>query len=124
MMQDVRFKRQLAACQGSLRPCSHQCHPELTYCKPIEQVGTDQTRATQDVRFERRQLKEREQEDHLFEDKEKFVTSAYRRKLEEDQKWVDEQKIRCAVEEGQERVDEQEVGCAVKEAVSGWGSGS
>lgn len=87
-------------------------------------MGTDQTRATQDVRFERRQLKEREQEDHLFEDKEKFVTSAYRRKLEEDQKWVDEQKKRCAVEEGQERVDEQEVGCAVKEAVSGWGSGS
>jgi coiled-coil domain-containing protein 55 len=33
-------------------------------------------------------LKERVAEDALFEDKDKFVTSAYRRKLEEDRKWA------------------------------------
>ncbi len=32
-------------------------------------------------------VKERQQEDHLYEDKERFVTSAYRRTLEEDKKW-------------------------------------
>lgn len=31
----------------------------------------------------RRQIKEREKEDHLYGDKEKFVTSAYKKKLEE-----------------------------------------
>ena len=48
-----------------------------------------------DVAFERRTLKERQQEDHLFEDKEKFVTAAYRRKLEEDKKWQEAEKARC-----------------------------
>lgn len=47
------------------------------------------------MRFERRQLKERQQEDHLFEGKDKFITSAYRKKLEEDKKWVEDQKQRC-----------------------------
>jgi hypothetical protein len=42
-------------------------------------------------------LKERQQEDHLFEGKDKFITSAYRRKLEEDKKWVEGQKQRCVL---------------------------
>ncbi|GFR52864.1 hypothetical protein Agub_g15492, partial [Astrephomene gubernaculifera] len=46
-----------------------------------------QRKREQDVLYERRMVRERQQEDHLFEDKERFVTSAYRRKLEEDQKW-------------------------------------
>lgn len=41
-----------------------------------------------------RQLKERQVEDHLFGDKEKFVTSAYKKKLQEQQLWQAEQKIR------------------------------
>lgn len=51
--------------------------------------------ASQDVRYERRLLKERQQEDYLFEGKDKFITSAYRKKLEEDKKWVEDQKQRC-----------------------------
>ena len=43
-----------------------------------------------------RLLKERKVEDHLFGDKDKFVTAAYKRKLEEDQKWLAEEKIREA----------------------------
>lgn len=50
-----------------------------------------------DIAFERKTLKERQQEDHLFEDKEKFVTSAYRRKLEEDKKWQEAEKRRCGL---------------------------
>ncbi|PNH08508.1 Nuclear speckle splicing regulatory protein 1 [Tetrabaena socialis] len=45
-----------------------------------------------DVLYERRMVRERQQEDHLFEDKEKFVTGAYRRKLEEDKKWQEEER--------------------------------
>ena len=45
-----------------------------------------------DVMWERRQVKERVKEDHLYEDKEKFVTGSYRRKLEEDKKWMEKEK--------------------------------
>ncbi|EFJ43409.1 hypothetical protein VOLCADRAFT_96440 [Volvox carteri f. nagariensis] len=48
-----------------------------------------QRKREQDVLYERRMVKERQQEDHLFEDKERFVTSAYRKKLEEDKKWLE-----------------------------------
>jgi coiled-coil domain-containing protein 55 len=43
--------------------------------------------------YERRLLKERQKEDHLYGDKEKFVTAAYKKKLEEDAKWLAQEKI-------------------------------
>lgn len=49
----------------------------------------------QDIRFERRQLKERQTEDHLYEGKDKFITGAYRKKLEEDKKWQEAERLRC-----------------------------
>ena len=52
----------------------------------------------QDIIYERRLLKEREKEDHLYGDKDKFVTAAYRKKLEEDRKWLEEEKIADARE--------------------------
>lgn len=45
------------------------------------------------------QLKERQKEDHLYQKEERFVTSAYRKKLEEDKKWQEEQRRRCACTE-------------------------
>ena len=51
-----------------------------------------------DIIYERRLLKEREKEDHLYGDKDKFVTAAYRKKLEEDRKWLEEEKIADARE--------------------------
>ena len=44
--------------------------------------------------YERRLLKERQKEDHLYADKEKFVTASYRAKLEADAKWLAEDKAR------------------------------
>ena len=35
-------------------------------------------------------LKERQKDDAMYEGKEKFVTAAYKRKLEADRKWLDE----------------------------------
>jgi coiled-coil domain-containing protein 55 len=35
---------------------------------------------------------DRVKEDHLFSDKEVFVTSAYRKKLEEQKKWLEDEK--------------------------------
>lgn len=42
--------------------------------------------------MERQLAKERAAEDHLYGDKERFVTSAYRKKLAEDAKWLEEEK--------------------------------
>lgn len=47
-----------------------------------------------DIIYERKLVKERSKEDHLFADKEKFVTGAYKKKLEEQQRWAREQALR------------------------------
>jgi coiled-coil domain-containing protein 55 len=51
-----------------------------------------------DVVFERRTLKERAKEDHLFGDKEKFVTAAYKAKLAQDALFLEEEKAKDAAE--------------------------
>lgn len=40
-----------------------------------------------DIIFERKVAREQAKEDHLFEDKEKFITSAYKDKLKENKIW-------------------------------------
>ena len=40
------------------------------------------------------QLKEQKKEDHLYGDKEKFVTAAYKRKMQEDKLWLEKEKER------------------------------
>lgn len=46
----------------------------------------------QDVLFERKLVKEREAEDYLFGEKERFITSAYKKKLQEDAKWNEDRR--------------------------------
>lgn len=59
----------------------------------------EERKREQEILTERRLAKEREAEDHLFGDKEKFVTAAYKKKLEEEKKWKEEQAQREADEE-------------------------
>lgn len=47
-----------------------------------------------EVVFERKIAKERSKDDHLYADKDKFVTSAYKRKLAEQAKWMEEERKR------------------------------
>ncbi|KAK9903590.1 hypothetical protein WJX75_009420 [Coccomyxa subellipsoidea] len=56
----------------------------------------EERKREQDIIYERTLLKERAAEDHLFGDKDKFVTAAYKAKLEEDQKWLAAERIREA----------------------------
>jgi len=46
------------------------------------------------VVFERRTVKERQKEDHLFGDKDKFVTAAYKAKMAEDAAWTEAERVR------------------------------
>ncbi|KAI9196165.1 hypothetical protein LWI28_021575 [Acer negundo] len=47
-----------------------------------------------DIIYERKLAKERNNEEHLYADKDKFVTSAYKKKLEEREKWEAQQRLR------------------------------
>jgi len=71
----------------------------------IEQLkeAAELRKREQDVTYERKLLKEREKEDELFGEKDKFITQAYRKKLEEDEKWKKE------MEEREEREKERDV---------------
>jgi len=50
----------------------------------------------QDILYERKLRKEREKEDHLYDDRDKFVTSSYKQKLMEQKKWLEEQEKKDA----------------------------
>ena len=57
-----------------------------------------------------RLAKERSAEDHLFGDKEKFVTAAYKKKLEEEKQWLAEEKLREAQEQKNDVVKKGHMG--------------
>jgi coiled-coil domain-containing protein 55 len=63
----------------------------------------EQRKREQDIVFERKVQKERSKEDHLYADKDKYVTAAYRKKLEEEKKWLEEERRR-KLEEDREDV--------------------
>lgn len=52
-----------------------------------------------EIIYERKLAKERSKEDHLYEGKDKFVTSAYKKKLAEQAKWLEEERLRQLREE-------------------------
>lgn len=52
-----------------------------------------------EIIYERKLAKERNQDEHLYSDKDKFVTSAYKKKLAEQAKWMEEERLRELREE-------------------------
>ncbi|KZV17384.1 nuclear speckle splicing regulatory protein 1-like [Dorcoceras hygrometricum] len=52
-----------------------------------------------EIIYERKLAKERNQDEHLYVDKDKFVTGAYKRKLAEQAKWMEEERLREMREE-------------------------
>ncbi|CAI0374309.1 unnamed protein product [Linum tenue] len=63
------------------------------YIEALMQKAKERERQ-QEVVFERKIAKERSQDDHLYADKDKFVTNAYKRKLAEREQWLKEEKLR------------------------------
>lgn len=60
---------------------------------------TEERKREQDIVYERKLEKERKKDDHLYADKDKFVTSAYKKKLAEQAKWMEEERLRKLREE-------------------------
>ena len=52
-----------------------------------------------EIIYERKLVKERSKDDHLYAEKDKFVTSAYKKKLAEQAQWMEEERIRQLREE-------------------------
>lgn len=52
-----------------------------------------------EIVYERKIAKERSKDDHLYAEKDKFVTSAYKKKLAEQAKWMEEERLRELREE-------------------------
>ncbi|KAL7116029.1 hypothetical protein ACP275_04G217200 [Erythranthe tilingii] len=48
----------------------------------------------QAISYERKLSKERSKEEHLYADKDKYFTSAYKKKLAEQAKWIEEERLR------------------------------
>jgi coiled-coil domain-containing protein 55 len=71
---------------------------ESRYIASLLETAEERKRE-QDVQYERQLAKERAAEDHLYGNKEKFVTAAYKKKLEEEAKWKAVQKQKQADEE-------------------------
>ncbi|CDY30559.1 BnaA04g15740D [Brassica napus] len=59
----------------------------------------EQRQKEHEIVYERKLAKEREKDDDLFSGKEKFITGAYKRKLEEQKKWLAEERLRELREE-------------------------
>lgn len=52
-----------------------------------------------EIVYERKLAKDRDKDEHRFADKDKFVTSAYKKKLAEQAKWLEEERLRQLREE-------------------------
>lgn len=59
----------------------------------------EQRNREHEIAYERKLAKERSQEDDLYADKDKFVTKAYKKKLAEQAKWMEEERLRELKEE-------------------------
>ncbi len=59
----------------------------------------EQRQREHEIIYEKKLAKERSKDDHLYADKDKFVTSAYKKKLAEQAKWMEEERMRQLQEE-------------------------
>ncbi|XP_050373771.1 uncharacterized protein LOC126791365 [Argentina anserina] len=85
--------------QKAIQPrAQEQVERKPRYIQHIMKKAEERNRE-QEIVFERKLAKERSQEDHLYADKDKFVTKAYKKKLAENAKWMEEERLRELREE-------------------------
>lgn len=83
----------------SLTDASHSCLCRLQpkYIRQLMEKA-EHRKQEQDIIYERKLRKEREQEDHLYGDKDMFVTTSYKEKLMKEKKWQEEQAKKDALD--------------------------
>ncbi|XP_010246697.1 PREDICTED: nuclear speckle splicing regulatory protein 1-like [Nelumbo nucifera] len=81
------------------RPREEDCKERKSkYIQVLMEKAKERERE-HEIIYERKLVKERSKDDHLYSDKDKFVTSAYKRKLAEQAKWLEEERLRELREE-------------------------
>ena len=91
---DTTSNHPLLSSEGS----SNLVKPKPKYIETI--IATSKIREKEQERmYERKIMRERKKEDELYGDTEKFMTSAYKKKLEEEKKWEYEDKLIDIVEQ-------------------------
>ncbi|KAF6154462.1 hypothetical protein GIB67_028354, partial [Kingdonia uniflora] len=85
--------------QAVIHSVAHDRHErKLKYITALKQKAKERER-DHEVIFERKFVKEQSKEDHLFKYRDKYVTDAYKRKLVEQAKWLEEEHFRELREE-------------------------
>uniref|UniRef100_A0A5B7BAA6 Putative nuclear speckle splicing regulatory protein 1 n=1 Tax=Davidia involucrata TaxID=16924 RepID=A0A5B7BAA6_DAVIN len=85
--------------QKAVRPLAHDRHERKPkYIQTLIEKAKQRERE-HEIIYERKIAVERSKDDHLYADKDKFVTSAYKKKLAEQAKWLEEERLRQLREE-------------------------
>ncbi|XP_059659643.1 uncharacterized protein LOC132306319 [Cornus florida] len=85
--------------ENVVRPVAHDRQERKSkYIQTLMEKAKEREREHEIV-YERKLAKERSQDEHLYADKDKFVTSAYKKKLAEQAKWLEEERLRQLREE-------------------------
>ncbi|KAM1530015.1 hypothetical protein ACFX1Z_019161 [Malus domestica] len=85
--------------QKAIQPRVQDRQERMARYIPGIQRKAEKRKREQEIIYERKLQKERNQEDHLYADKERFVTGAYKKKLAEQAKWAEEDRLRQLREE-------------------------
>ncbi|XP_068331762.1 uncharacterized protein [Pyrus communis] len=85
--------------QKAIQPRVQDRQERMARYIPGIQRKAEERKREQEIIYERKLQKERNQEDHLYADKERFVTGAYKKKLAEQAKWAEEDRLRQLREE-------------------------
>jgi coiled-coil domain-containing protein 55 len=80
--------------EKAVRPRAQDREERMPRYIQLLKEKTKEREKYREVVYERKIAKERSKDDHLFADKDKFVTSAYKKKLEEQRKWMEEERLR------------------------------
>jgi coiled-coil domain-containing protein 55 len=93
MYDDIQAQRDNAVVEKQ----QSKARRESRYIQQLLDKGEDR-QTEQGIVYERVLRREREKEDHLFEDKEKFVTQGYKDKLITDKRWEEKEAVRVSRE--------------------------
>jgi len=93
MYDDIQAQRDSATVEKQ----QNKAKRESRYIQQLLNKGEDR-QTEQGIVYERVLRREREKEDYLYEDKEKFVTQGYKEKLITDKRWEEKESVRVSKE--------------------------
>jgi coiled-coil domain-containing protein 55 len=92
-----------------VRPLAHDRQERKSKYIQALMVKAEQREQEREIVHERKLAKERVKDDNLYADKDKFVTSAYKKKLAEQAKWLEEERLRQLREEKEDVTKKKDI---------------